>query len=60
LAGSLLLEVWEMYPSDKGGEENTISKSQTIPQKCCRILEQRDRTLKQFHRKQYFIVLAQT
>jgi hypothetical protein len=61
LAGSLLLVVQGMHPSDKGGgKKPTISKSQISPQKCCHILKHRDGTLRQFHRKQHFIVLAKT
>jgi hypothetical protein len=61
MPGGLLPVVWGMHPGDKGGDKSPFPQSQqTDPKKCCWNLKMRYRTLRQFSRKQHFIVLAQT
>jgi hypothetical protein len=56
----LLLVVQGMHPSDKGSDKSQSPQSWTIPKKCCGNLKLRYGTLKQFIRKQHFIVPSQT
>jgi hypothetical protein len=48
-------------PGNKGGDKSLYPQSrQMSPQKCCGNLNLRYRTLRQFSKKQHFIVLTQT